>query len=578
MVDYLKIYLPQNSRSQLAIQTSIGKDWTGYLSEDGVLHYQRAAVNFPLSSFMEPITISLSLNGKIVDSKILQPASMYLFSCRTGEPIPIGTKRDWGDRQYYLFTTRNVESDHSSLEAERFNAKFEPYSVYQITWEDTSQPFRLQVGNAQWSFQKQRFLFFQLKGRTKEGYIQLASHQVHEFTQDSLSVVSNIDLIQTPLICQVYFAGELIEEQKTSECLSRMGELIYCFTQPFLDRLNQVTVRRNKYGRCNILLNMDGKLLEQTTITLIPEVKIGSLQLKRPLLESESLRLTVISPHVKIWDAAQSRESSTATIEVRPKLLASSKGKQLGNGITAITSHPLTAPLLFPSLGETIEIVVQPTIFGFRLYERMHNTQPYKRIDSFNYSSLDASALYVFAEPGCQIELCTDTQTIRSYTTDADGDLLIKPLGLLQKYCQTEQTPIHIRSKGQKSTFFIRWTPFLQEMFVEKNRVHLQLNGPQHTGIILRLLDINNQIHYAQSIPCRGEPFEMTLGLPLEELGEQQYYLVPVYYLTDKTELPCRWQCRIENHNRIKVISEWLQAGTGFSDEALLQLFHVGGT
>jgi len=115
-------------------------------------------------------------------------------------------------------------------------------------------------------------------------------------------------------------------------------------------------------------------------------------------------------------------------------------------------------------------------------------------------------------------------------------------------------------------------------LFVKEDRVHISVNGPQNAGIILRLVDNNNQLRDQQIIGCKGKPEEVSLTLPPIESAWGQCYLMPAYYLADGTKLPSAWQWRLARHDSAKVILEWLRVGIGISDKELLQILHVRGT
>src|SRR5258708_15220937 len=573
--DSLKAYFPGNPRSRIAIRTSQGYEQVRNLNLDGVVYFS-LPITLPLEDLPYPEIVSLYLDEELLDSKTLSPDPAYLFSCQTHECIPVGTKREWGEKRYYLFTTSPEDITAQGIDLEQFDAVFGSYTIYNVIWEDNNQPFQLQVRNISWNFQQQHYLFIQMKPQLIEEVIQLEHHQMHHFSQSIMYVISNIDLVNSSITCQVFSPGELILEIEARLCLQRSGNDQYLFTPTFLEKLNAVTVGQKCYERYTIRFLGEGKVLEQSTIALIPALDITSPQIEQLMLENEILKVKVSSPHLSVWDPAEGKVGSSANISIRPKLSVRPTGKSTKRGIIYLAPQFVTAPLTFPAIGETIEIKVCPKLFGLRLYEKKDKADRYYQVDVLDYYTLKTAALYVFTNANYKVSLYVDNQEIQSNHADTDGDTIFE-LEALKENCHAEWTTVTVVSRGQKSTFLIRWTPLIHQLFVKEDRVHIRVNGPQNAGIILRLVDNNNQLRDQQIIGCKGKPEEVSLTLPPIESAWGQCYLMPAYYLADGTKLPSAWQWRLARHDSAKVVLEWLRVGIGISDKELLQILHVGG-
>src|SRR5260370_10136282 len=288
--DSLKAYFPGKPRSRIAIRTSQGYEQVRNLNLDGVVHFSRA-ITLPLEDFTELVIVSLYLDEELLDSKTLSPAPAFLFSCQTHECIPVGTKREWGEKRYYLLTTFPEDITAQGIDLEQLDAVFGSYTIYHVIWEDNNQPLQVQVGNISLNFQEQHYLFIQVKTQLIGEVIQLEHHQMYQFSQSIMRVISNMDLVNSSITCQVFSPGELILEMEARLCLQRSGNDQYLFTSTFLEKLNAVTVGQKCYGRYTIRFLGEGKLLEQSTIALIPTLDIASPQIEQLMLENEMLNV-----------------------------------------------------------------------------------------------------------------------------------------------------------------------------------------------------------------------------------------------------------------------------------------------
>jgi hypothetical protein len=568
--DSLKAYFPEKPRSLLSIRSSYDHEQSRFLDLDGRGHFSRD-ISLPLENFTEPVTIELYLDDELLESKTLSPEQAYLFSCQTHECIPAGTKREWGENRYYLFSIFVNNRASQGIDLELLDVKFSPYRVYQVTWEDHSEPFQLEAGDLSWKFQLPRYLFIQINSEVTENSIQLERHQVHQFNQSVISVISNIDLIDSSVVCQILFSGELICETEIRVCLQPSGDSKYHFASAFLEKLNSLTVEQNRYGRYTFSFTENGKLLEVTTIALIPAVNIRSSQLERLLQENDMLHIEISSPHLAIWDPTNKRASASANIQLHPRMTIDLANK----GITYLTPEVLTTFIVFPTIGETVRLKLRPKLFGFRLYRKRGAVTSYMhmQIDALDYYALETAVLYIFTEKHYEITISVEEVLVWSGKADGEGNAIIQGLEFLKKYCRQEQTMVTIASDEQKSTFIIYWKPLIHAIFVEENRVHLDADGPPNSDILLRTVNVDGQVQNLGIVHCRGTQFEAVLDIPSLESDGKQCYLMPVYHLGDHRDIPSARQWRITPNSAVEVSADWLRAGVGISSEELLQFF-----
>lgn len=568
--DSLKAYFPERPRSRISIRSSEDHEQTRFLNLDGVGHFSRD-ITLPLGNLTVPVTIGLYLDDELLDSKILTPQRAYLFSCQTHECIPAGAKREWGENRYYLFNLLTNDMASQGIDLELLDTRFNPYGIYQIMWEDHSQPFHLRAGDLLWDFLLQRYLFIQIRPHSVEDPIQLERHQVHQFDQSVMSVISNIDLINSSVVCQVFFSGELISETEIYLCLQQFSSNTYRFTSSFLERLNDLAVGRKQYGRYTFFFTEEERLLEVATVALMPIINILSPRLEQLFREDEVLHIEVFSPHLVVWDPANNSVNTSASIQLCPKTTISSISK----GIIYLTPTIITTFIVFPTISEAIQLKLCPKLFGFRLYKKVKPAS-YMQIDTLDYYALEAAALYIFTRERYEITLSVEGVVTWLGKANDDGNAIVQSLEFLKRHCHQEQTVVTVASGGQKGTLVIHWKPLIREMFVEENRVHLDIDGPQNSDVILRMVNVSGQVQNLGIVHCRGMQFKAVLDIPPTEPGWGQCYLMPVYHLADNKEIPSARQWRITASDTVQIPADWLQDGVGISSEDLLQIFHEG--
>jgi hypothetical protein len=576
-IDRLLAYFPNQGGERLVIRTSQGYEQVEYLRLDGSRQF-RKALAIPLKDFAKPVTVSIYLDEQLLDSKIFTPEPAYLFSSQTHQAIRAGSEFEGGERQYYLFSSINEHPlADEGIKFEQLNKIFAPYKIYKIDWEDSKQPFSLSAGKLLWSIQQQSFFHVLLETQSTSSIVQLTHHQTHSFKNAPLRVLTNLNLVQTSIKCQVLQSGELIYELEIKKCLQPCNSSnLYQFNERFLAQLNDTTV--NRYGRYDFVFVENNRLLAQITVALVPKPDISLSHQSKILPEDTTIVLNISSPHLDVWNPTTSQISSRATLQLRPKLVTQPwTAEYLAKGIMGLTASAIAAPVVFPAIGETVEISVRPKLFGFRLYQRTYKSgqdgKPhpyYQLVDKLDYYQLETAALYIFTKENCQVTLKAGEREIWSDRADTSGYLLIEGLGFLKQRCQVERTSIAVMCEEIERVFFIHWTPLIHEMTIKDNRVHLDLSGPQGTGVLLRFIDLNGAVQTEKRFAGRGKRFMVYLDLPLKEIRCSPRYLVTMYYFNNGTLLPTAWQQRIEPPG-VVLPTNWLKAGIGISSETLLQ-------
>jgi hypothetical protein len=579
--DKLVVFRPDRGGSRLLIRTSQGYEQAGYLHQDGSRQFHRA-ITIPLDRFVEPVTVSIHLDDDELDDKTFTPEPAYLFSCQTHEHVRPGVALGLGEYQYYLFSALDeYPLVGEGVKVEPLETSFDPYTVYRIVWKDSEQPFSLAIGDLSWFIQQQSYFHIRIEPQPARGIVRLARNQIHCFSQAHLRVLTTLDLAATPITCKVLFSDELVAEARASECLHlHDGHDLYHFSEDFLNKLDTAT--HDHYGRYNLLFYEDERLLDQITLALVPELDIRFPDSEQLLPEDAAVEAKVFSPHLDLWDPATGKANSAATLQLRPKLSAESwMVKRPVKGIRRLVPQAVNVPVVFPRIGETVEITVRPRLFGFRLYHRGYETgrngqtyARYWRTNELDYYALETAALYVFTGPNYEVTLRVGSTTGWSGEADSEGHLLIEGLGFLKPHCHQERVFVEVASAGLERGFFIRWTPLIHKMMIEQGRIHLCVSGPKNTGIILRFVELDEVIRIQQWIACEGESFEVSLDLPSTKTSLQSSYLVPLYQLTDGTLLPASQQWRVRVPGDTSAISEdWLRAGVGVSGEEILETF-----
>ena len=191
--DSLKAFYPINCGQRLSVRTSQGHEETRYAldNEHGLCQLHRA-IRFHLHGLPEPLTITIDLADKSLSSKTIATESSILFSTSTRKRIPSGTKREWGDQHFYLFTAPNKEVQvGEGIALEKLDVRFGQYAIYIIEWEVHTSPFSLNVGEESWHFERQRFFYLTVRQQVSQSPVHLTGNQIHRFTQENIALWTN---------------------------------------------------------------------------------------------------------------------------------------------------------------------------------------------------------------------------------------------------------------------------------------------------------------------------------------------------------------------------------------------------
>jgi hypothetical protein len=577
--DTLKVYLPATPRGHIAIYTSQGHIWDGYLTLEGTLKYNRA-ITFQLSTFLEPITITLCLGDQLIGKTILEPDAAYLFSSQTHERISTGSKQSEIGQQYYLFTMLKERPtyDENSLTLEQIDDSFGNYSIYRIIWTNHDHPFSLSTGNLSWLFERRYYFAIQAQPRLVN-YLHLTYCQIQSFDQSSLQILTDIPLERDPITCQIYVADELIVEEKNiHDCLEQTSSShLYRFTSKFLAHIDQKVQERfkeNRYNHYDIFFIRAGKtILDQISLALLPEVHIHFVK-QRPTLEGEKLELMLSSPQLPLWDSQHNIASTAIALQLYPGLHT----RMWDQGVPHLVPQTIRVTLVFPTIGETVEIEITPVIFGFRLFQYQSPRSSkkrarFQRVEAIDYYALKDTICYIFSHSYAPVEIEVEGRVVWKGATDENGDILIKDLEFLKSYIHKEQTQIVIRSEEVTTIISLYWRPVVYALSLHNEKVHVDVEGPKDTSVVMSLVNVDRSFLETQIIKCPGR--RLTIALDISSLeNNAAYYLIPSYILGDGTRLNSAQQWRIDvpkqDENIISFSVECLQAGIGISDKELL--------
>jgi hypothetical protein len=580
--DTLKAFFPSNPKTPITITTSQQHTWEGYLSLDGQLRKSRSIV-FPLEPGWHSLSLDLSLGNQVFSQKQVQAQSAYLFSAQTSECIPVGSSREGSGREYYLFAQvqDQLMYDEQILEAELLDSIWGNYAIYRIIWESNA-PFRLQVGSCAWDFFKRSYFFTQIATNTQKEHFRFAQRQIQQFSEASLRVFTNIDIAAGPIYCQVLFMEQLIFQVDLCSYLAANDNEPHSYRvqSQFFDHLDQSTRKRlgdERYGHYEFLFYRDERLVNTASLVLLPSIILSTTS-NQLILEKEALPVVVnTSPSLLLWNTEQNCLHTSRTVAIHPciKRAATLLGEQY-KGIFGVSSEEIIAPILFPSIGEYIELTVRPIVFGIRLYQRQqvgHELTDYKLVETSNYYALKNTALYIFTRTHARVQLYRGDICIEQGEADSNGNLLLTELGSIQQQCRDEFTLIRVLCEGKSAFFTVHWLPIIYALQVEGRRIAVDLDGPLNTSVVLELVDINRTVLTSFQLPCRGKRYTVAVDLPSLSGKTAQGYIIPYYITTDNTRILGTQQWRVPLRSATFYLpKEWLQAGIGVADDELLAL------
>jgi hypothetical protein len=573
----LMLYYPDLAHQPLCIWASTGFSYGDSVREDGVrrFHLHRHLV-IPLDAFGEPVEVGVSVGGEEVLHQAFAPEPYYLFSVSSRERVQARGIAQWGDREYVLFTR-----DPSPPQAGRgvsvacLPEPYGAYTIYRVTWENANQPFELQVGSAQWTFQRQREFEALLESKPLPPHLRLKPHQCLRFQDLSLRLYSTFDLAAVTLALEVYDEQGLLGQIDLSPHVSPADTPHFFNVAPTIwQEVKALT--KEQYGRY-LLRFYDGEtLLDEQVLSLMPQVMLENWDETDVHLETDLLDVAVVSPECLIWNRDTQQSEGRAVLHLHPRTQVEPWPEH--PALRRILSGPVSGLVSFPDLGETLEIVVHPRLLGFRLYlKRSVQTTSgqwrtaYQPLNQIDYYHLTETVLYVFSAPHSRVELAVGARVAWEGETDANGDLLLESLEFLRIVCLSEETTITLRSGGLRTGFVVRWAPRLQGLTLEEEQAVLRLDGPEDTAVRLWLRESSGKAWWTQDIPCQGK--ETIEHIPLPAVRPALGYLVAGYLLSGGEVRPAAWQAQVASGTAAWFPPEWLLDGVGVATAEDLALF-----
>ncbi len=572
----LMLYYPDRSHHPVRVWSSTGYDYEDSLRADGVRRFHlHPHLIVPLDTFDDPAEIGVDVSDETVLHQDFEPEPHYLFSLADRERVRSREIADVGDREYVLFTCDGATPQCGpGVRSRRLPNAYGRYALYQITWDDPDRPFDLRIGSAHWTFRRRREFTAIIESEASYDHLRLKPRQCLRFRDLSLRLYSTSDLTASALMLEVCSAEGLLGEIDLAPHLSP-AEARYLFdvSPPVWERVE--TLVSGEYGRYVLRFCEGDTLLGKETLSLIPPLELHGWDSATPHLETEPVTLTVHSPDCPVWNPESGQPETQATLQLYPRTQAEPWPDH--PGLRQITSEPISGLVSFPELGETVEVVVRPRLFGLRLYlkrqERTDNGQSrtrYQPVRQADYYHLNETALYVFSAPHKRVEITVGALTVVVEETDEDGNLLLDSLACLQPACLSDETPITVRSGGLQTRFVVRWAPLLQDLKVEGEEIVLRSNGPEDTAVRLSLRDAAGEVAWAKDVPCGGE--ETTARVPLPAQRPSMGYLTAGYVLADGSMRSAMAQVRVEGQAALRIPPEWLRAGVGVANLKDLQI------
>jgi hypothetical protein len=566
-VTRLMLYYPDRAFQPIRIWASTGFEQQDHLREDGVrrFHLHRRLV-IPLDAFEEAINVGVQVRDEEVLSQRFEPEAYYLFSMGSRERVQAREMADLGDREYVLFTREDISPKGGpGVGVERLPGLYGTYARYRVTWEDASCPFELQAGSDQWSFEQRREFAVLLNAGPSLPHIRLKPHQCVNFHDLSLQLYCTFDFIERGLRVEVSDEEGLLGEINLSSYMqSADAQHFFRISPAIWDEVKTLTGEH--YGRYRLCFRDGDAFLSDQVVTLMPLPILESWNEDHPYLESAPFKLTLSSPDCKLWNTALQKSMERATYELTPHTHAEPCPKY--SPLRRVVSEPISVLASFPDLGETLEIVIQPPLFGYRLYlqrqERAIRERPrtsYQPVQHVDYYNLQETALYVFSTPHTDVGVRVGAWEIFVKKTDEQGDLLLPSLSELMPACLNPRTTVTVYSSGVRTEFIVHWAPILHKLAIKGEEVILTFNGPEGTAIRLRLRELAGKVAWTKDVPCEGG--EVTTCVELPDQRPSTSYLTVGYVLTDGSEHSAAAQMKISNNLGMSIPVEWLTQGVG---------------
>jgi len=563
----LMLYYPDRPHHPVRVWCNTGYEYDDSLRADGVRRFHlHPRLIVPFDTFEEPVEVGVDVDDETMLHQVLEPQPHYLFSLRSREQVRAREVADLGDQEYVLFTREAVMPQCGpGVRARQLPEAYGTYTLYRITWDDPSCPFDVSIGSANWTFQRRREFIAILESKTAHGHFRHKRHQCLRFHDLSLRLYSTLDLTASAPTMDVCGVEGLLGRVDLSPYLSRTGANdLFNVSPSTWDRVEELVA--GQYGRYVVRFCEGDTLLGKKTVSLMPSLSLVGWDEDTPRPETDPLNLDVASPDSAVWNPDTGRVGDQATLRVYPKTQAEPWPGH--PALRRLTSKPVSSLVSFPDLGETLEVMVQPRLFGFRLYLRRQERRAdgrsrtrYQPVSQADYYHLDETALYVFSAPHQRIEVAVGIFTVFVEETDESGDLLIESLTNLQPACLGEETSVSVRCGGLRTKFVVRWAPLLHELAVEDNEATMRFNGPEDTAVRLWLRDSSGKELWTGILSCIDEETTMRIQLPANRPAKA--HLTAEYVLADESVRPAVVQALVQGQAVMRIPPAWLAKGIG---------------
>lgn len=563
----LMLYYPDCPHQMVRIWASTGYEYEDTLREDGVrrFHLHRRLV-IPLDDFESPVEVGVDVGNEQVLCQSFELERYYLFSVANRERVQVRSIADLGDREYVLFASTALWPEAGAgVTLASLPDLYGSYTVYSVTWDDASYPFQLQVGSAQWTFERRREFAVMVEARFAPVHLGLKPHQCLQFQDLYLRLYSTIDLTAIALSMQVYGDEGLLGQIEIASCV-HLVDAAYTYEIDVSVWHVLESLTSGQYGRYLVQFCDAQKVLGEVVLSLLPALELKGWNDQALHLETELLQVSIVSSGCLIWDPQTRQLGDHALLQLAPRMQAEPWPEHAA--LRRIVSQPVFASISFPDLGETVDIVVYPQVFGFRFYlKRIEQISPgkerihYQPLGQADYYHLSETSLYVFSAPRCRVEMKIGAWIVWSGETDENGDLLIDSLADLCQACLDERTPVIVRCGTLQNSFVVRWAPLLQSLTVKEGQAIARFNGPEDASVRLRMLNLTGETYWSQDIPCEGKETASHIALPADRhtLG----YLIAEYVLPDGEVRPSVWQVQVGEGMERWFPSDWLLEGIG---------------
>jgi len=414
------------------------------------------------------------------------------------------------------------------------------------------------VGPAHWAFQRRREFTPLLGPNSPSPYLRLKPYQFHSFADVSLRLYSTLDLMASSLTLEVWDDDGLLAQFDLGNYVQPTNTPnLYDVREALWREIDRLTTER--WGRYTFLFLQDEATLDALHLALVPPVHLEwDTEAVHP--EKEPLPITVATPH-PAWNPTTQQAETRVQLTVHPRTQAEPWPEH--PGLRRVVSEPVSAPLVFPDLGESVEVVVQPRLFGLRLYLK-RGERAYQPVKQADYYHLGRTVLYVFAAPEERVEITCGALLAWAGQTDTNGDLLIADLSFLRDACLDEHTEFTVRSGGLKAIFIVQWAPLLYNMGVEDETLLVRFHGPESTGLRLCLRDGRGSVYHSWEIACQGREATVTLPLPANRSGLS--HLTAEYVLSGGQTRPVAQQVQVPGKAvGPPIMLSWLEEGIGIA-------------